>query len=309
MEQYRQVLRLRPNDGETYNRIGSVQRRQALWRESLASFRKAEELDPTNLGYVGVLTNHLAAGRRFDEAIARVRRYLELGSTLQRRFNLAFLHYLAKGSTQEMDEFFAGLSAAQLNSNTGVALRNQWALRHGDLDEAIRLDRGTDANVGSAIDMAIVFAVRGDRQAVNDRLAKWVDGLRNPSQTDGSEGNYRSQHQLAVVEALLGRKEEALRAANAAIERGPESRDAFLGVRNRGVMAFVHAWTGDKDAANAEYAHILRAPYGSAFLSGGGNIPQASIHTMKRDPVYAPLQGDPRFKALLNDPKNNAPLF
>jgi hypothetical protein len=30
---------------------------------------------------------------------------------------------------------------------------------------------------------------------------------------------------------------------------------------------------------------------------------------MKHHPAYAPLQGDPRFEALLNDPKNNAPLF
>jgi hypothetical protein len=30
---------------------------------------------------------------------------------------------------------------------------------------------------------------------------------------------------------------------------------------------------------------------------------------MKQCPVYAPLRGDPRFEALLNDPKNNAPLF
>ena len=27
------------------------------------------------------------------------------------------------------------------------------------------------------------------------------------------------------------------------------------------------------------------------------------------DKVTAPLVGDPRFEALLNDPKNNAPLF
>jgi hypothetical protein len=30
---------------------------------------------------------------------------------------------------------------------------------------------------------------------------------------------------------------------------------------------------------------------------------------MRRNARYFPLRGDPRFEALLNDPKNNAPLF
>jgi hypothetical protein len=30
---------------------------------------------------------------------------------------------------------------------------------------------------------------------------------------------------------------------------------------------------------------------------------------MKRHPYFFPLQGDPAFEALLNDPKNYAPLF
>jgi hypothetical protein len=37
-----------------------------------------------------------------------------------------------------------------------------------------------------------------------------------------------------------------------------------------------------------------------------GNL---SVHEMRHHPRYAPLRGDPRFEALLNDPKNSAPLF
>jgi hypothetical protein len=48
----------------------------------------------------------------------------------------------------------------------------------------------------------------------------------------------------------------------------------------------------------AEYARLLRVP------SSGLNV-----HEMKSSPFYAPLRGDPRFEALLNDPKNNEPLF
>jgi hypothetical protein len=34
-----------------------------------------------------------------------------------------------------------------------------------------------------------------------------------------------------------------------------------------------------------------------------------SVHPLRVNPELAPLRGDPRFEARLNDPKNNAPLF
>jgi hypothetical protein len=36
---------------------------------------------------------------------------------------------------------------------------------------------------------------------------------------------------------------------------------------------------------------------------------ELNVHEMRRAPEFFPLQGDPRFEALLQDRKNNAPLF
>jgi hypothetical protein len=47
----------------------------------------------------------------------------------------------------------------------------------------------------------------------------------------------------------------------------------------------------------AEYARLLRTP---ALLN---------VHMMRSGTTWRMLQGDPRWEALLNDPKNNAPLF
>ena len=78
----------------------------------------------------------------------------------------------------------------------------------------------------------------------------------------------------------------------------PESLDAWDGPGLSASLAFVYAWTGDQEQAIAEYARLLRT------LNSGLNV-----HAMRHSPEYAPLRGNARFEALLNDPKNNAPLF
>ena len=64
-------------------------------------------------------------------------------------------------------------------------------------------------------------------------------------------------------------------------------------------LAFAQAWTGDKEDAIAEYARAAAAP----------TNPSLNVHVIKRSPEFFPVRGDPRCEALLNDPKNNAPLY
>jgi hypothetical protein len=65
-----------------------------------------------------------------------------------------------------------------------------------------------------------------------------------------------------------------------------------------GCLAGIMAWGGDKDSALAEVARLIR-------------LPSAELMTadLRVNPFWAPLRGDRRFEALLNDPKNRAPLF
>jgi hypothetical protein len=86
----------------------------------------------------------------------------------------------------------------------------------------------------------------------------------------------------------------------------PESLDALRGPTRSLSLAFVYSWTGDKDRSIAEYARLLRIPVSVSYAVNENGL---NVHEMKRCPAYAPLRGDPRFEALLNDPKNNAPLF
>jgi len=97
--------------------------------------------------------------------------------------------------------------------------------------------------------------------------------------------------------ALLGDRTQALRAAQKAMELVPESTDAVAGPTYSENLASCLAYLGDKDRALAELARLLRTPYGE------------NIYVAKYSPTWFPLHGDPRFEALVDDPKNNAPLF
>ena len=314
--QYEKLTHLRPNDSTAYLRLAAIQRRQTRWSESLTSFRRADELDPGNLRNVRDLGILFTAGHRYEEAITQQRRIAERRpDDIQAGFELAELAFLQSGSTREMELFFARLPAARSDSAPGRAFRKRWALYHGDLAEAIRLDRllgpndesdGTFGNfVNRTIDVAVAFAAQGDMKATRVRLGDFPAALR--ARIKSVPDDYRLWAGLARMEALLGHREEALRCARQALELGPASMDAIAGAAMRANLAFVLAWTGDKDKAIAEYTQLLHMPFGG--LEGAGGYNTTNVNVMKSAPDYALLRSDPRFKALLNDPKNNAPLF
>jgi hypothetical protein len=103
--------------------------------------------------------------------------------------------------------------------------------------------------------------------------------------------------------AVLGHPEEALHAARREVELKPTENDHWEGPQAEENLAFVYAWTGDKTRAIEAYARLLQSPHVSPRMGS------SNVHVMRHALWFAPLRGDPRWEALLNDPKNNAPLF
>ncbi len=303
LEQWERALRLRPNFPEVLVNLGGLTRRQGRGKEALAYYRKAASLDPGNAAFLFNLARTAEREHHYDEAIVEFRRLAALvPHDLQAAFEPALTAFRATGSTTEGTKFFAGLTEAQSQSSDGLRLRRVWAFRTGNLPEYRRLeqlqadDQPADgqARRSRRTQMAMALAASGDLAAARETVSQ-TDELRRfvASEPD----NTSAWTELARVEALLGNKEEALRCAHKAIELIPETLDTAANATNRQSLAFVYAWTGDKDRALAEYARLLR-------LHSSVNV-----HEMRRSPEFFPLQGDPRFEALLNDPKNNEPLF
>ena len=302
LDQYERIARQWPNDFYGPFSIALALRRQGKWVESLANLRRAELLDPASPEVARNIVISLRAMRRYDEAIVeQTRRVRLVPESLAESVNLALLHYQARGSVKEADEVLAG-PIAERAGEKAVAPRMFWAATKGDLAAAARLDREFPGMtpLGNEWRPAMVLAAMGDLAGARARVEKAQPALR--ARLVNEPENTRVWSNLAITEALLGNKEAALVAARRAVELLPESRDALIGTSPRWALVVTEAWVGDKEAACAELSRLLSEPWNSdAFIAG--------VYTLKSAPWLSPLKGYPRFEALVNDPKNNAPLF
>ena len=92
---------------------------------------------------------------------------------------------------------------------------------------------------------------------------------------------------LGLIDAGLGRKEDALREGRRACELLPISKDAIDGVALAVNLAQIYAWTGEKELAIQQIAAVERIPN---YLSYG---------FLKLQPVWDSLRGDPGFEEIV----------
>jgi TolB-like protein/class 3 adenylate cyclase/Flp pilus assembly protein TadD len=100
---------------------------------------------------------------------------------------------------------------------------------------------------------------------------------------------------LGLIDAALGRKEEALREGRRAVELLPVEKDAINGTRMITSFANIAAWVGDKELACEQLAIAIRPPS------------ELSYGELKLLPWWDPLRGDPCFERIVASlaPKEN----
>jgi TolB-like protein/Tfp pilus assembly protein PilF len=103
----------------------------------------------------------------------------------------------------------------------------------------------------------------------------------------------------AMIDAGLGRKEQALDEGRRAIALTPREKDVYTGSLVLQYFAITAAWTGEKELALQQLETGLRAPDASIVLSYGA---------LKLLPFWDPLRGDPRFDKIAQSqaPKESA---
>jgi TolB-like protein len=293
LEVARQTL---PDDPQILFLTGLVQRRQGHWEESTRTFERAANLDPRNFGLLQSIEGNYATLGRYAEQQVWLDRILAFEpDDAVTKVILAEVDFQWRADTQPLHQMIDSIRA--INPAAVPDIDHWWlhcALAERDAavaTDALIAARENPINLGDD-----VFCNRPFMEGVIARMAKDHDKARLAFTAARAEQQEIVEAQpnfgpawcvLGLIDAALGRKEEALREGRRAIELLPVEKDAVRGPALIKYLAMIAAWAGDKDLACQQLAIAARPP--STITYG----------QLKLMPFWDPLRGDPRFEQIV----------
>lgn len=294
LEEARRTL---PNSAGIHMILGAMDRRQGRWNEAIQNLKRAIELDPRNFRFLleGAFTYQ--ALRRYAEASALYRRAVDLQPRdAFARTQLAAVPFFENADVDPLRNEIADVLKDDPSTATSIAgaifnysLASRNAAGTTRALQAIRAEGLRDDYNNSlwARDWFVGVAAHtfGDEAAADTAFesAREIE-IRNVQQ----QPNYApAWSRLGLIEAMLGHREEALKAARKACELVPLTVDAFDGAGYRTNLALVYLWTGERDTALHELEESAKLPAGVTYGE------------LKLYPYWDALRGDPRFEKIV----------
>jgi serine/threonine protein kinase/tetratricopeptide (TPR) repeat protein len=296
-----------PNAPAIFFLKGCIQRRQGRWEESTRNFERALELDPRNVNTLYNIADSCAILRRYAEQKSKFDRILtiepdNLGAKAERAFVEADWKADTGPLRQLIDQIRVTNPAAMPKIYDSDA-RLVCALAERDAAAAqealiaskdIPLGEDTVRFTRSFVEGVIARMTNDEHKAQLSFTAARAEQER----TLQAQADYGPAWcVLGLIDAALGRKEEALREGRRAVELLPVEKDSIFGLVMIKYFAMIAAWVGEKDLACKQLATAVR-PSGGCRLSYG---------ELKLMPWWDPLRGDPCFEKIVASlaPKGN----
>jgi serine/threonine protein kinase/tetratricopeptide (TPR) repeat protein len=284
-----------PNDARLFELRGYIERRQGRWDESTQNLERALELDPRNFLILQQIALSYDDLRRYGDEEAILDRALAVEpSDVQTKVTRAFVDLDWKANTRPVHQLIYELRAKDPGAIRSVA--DSWVL--------CALAERDSAAAANAL------AAMGEDSVGNETVKygpRFIEGLVGRMAKDDAKARAaftaaRAEQEklvrarpddagalcvLGLIDAALGRKEEALREGQRAVELVPVERDARSGPTMIVWLARIAAWVGDKDLACEQLARASRLPSG------------VSYGELKLLPWWDPLRGHPCFEKIV----------
>ena len=286
-----------PNDARLFELTGYVERRRpgGSEEEALHNFEKALELDPRNVLILNQTAQSCDHLRRYAQEQAVLDRLLAIEpNDADTKVWRAFVKFDWKADTRSLHQ-----SIDEIREKNPAALQkvsDSWfycALAERDPAAAANAIAALGNNrVGNDVakysprflEGLIARMTKDDAKA---RAAFTAARAEQEKQVQDHPDDAGALSVLGLIDAALGRKEEALTEGRRAIELLPVEKDRLNGARIIVYLAMIGAWIGDKDLACTQLTNAIRYPTSPSYGQ------------LKLLPTWDPLRGDPCFEKIV----------
>jgi tetratricopeptide (TPR) repeat protein len=270
-------------------------RRQGRWEEAIETFNRALVIDPRNVVTMQQLSVCYQALNRIRDKALLLDRALAISPndvTLEaaRAFTDLEWHADPKPMQRLVDRVLRQDPAA------AAAMADRWLF--------VALCARDAASAGRALDLLGSEGCHADQlpfargwceglvaQVHHDDAAARVafaDARRETAQLAAEQPeSAETLSALALADAMLGHRDEAIGGGRRAVEMLPDSKDAVDGPVMRENLALIYGLLGERDLAIAELTEALSHP---SYISYG---------YLRLHPLWDPLRGDPRFEQIV----------
>ena len=272
-----------------------IDKRQNRWDASLADFQKASELDPRNS----------EVGWRLGQTYFQMRRYKEWEQLLMKDVGSGLLRdpwtqlllteiKLAQGDPVAAQSLLEQVPLDFSPTEQIWRTRFMAALYLRDYDAANRVIAATPAKYADGAFRGPshwaegqITRARGDKQKALAAFAAAREKMEAQQGDKPKDEEYFDR--VAMVDAGLGRKEDAIREARRAVELMPIAKDSQWGPPQVADLALVYAWTGERDRALEQLEIVATIP---------GDAP-TTYGDLRFNPCWDSLRGDKRFDKIV----------
>ncbi len=292
LEAARQSL---PNDSRVFELKGFIERRQERWEESTRDLEHAIDLDPRNVYTLQQIAISYGFLRRYPDEKSVLDRALVIApDDVDTKMARAFVEFHWKANTWPLHQLVDSIRAtnpAEMASITDAWLSCALAERDAVAARNALIASGETTLIDSAVHFNRPFV-----EGVIARMTNDEEKTRSAFTAARAEQEKIVEAQpyygpalcvLGVIDAGLGRKDEALNEGRRAVELLPAEKDAINGPLMGAYLAMIAAWVGEKDLACEQLATITHAPS------------SVSYGQLKLLPFWDPLRGDPRFEKIV----------
>lgn len=291
-----------PNNAEVEFMAGRIARRQGRWDEAVRGLERAVTLDPRTKAYPYTLAETYRLLRRYEDFDRTMEQVIAM-STSAKPGTLTVDRALGDfASRADMGPLRTAVAAATAANNLDEEDQDVYGVLfpvwNRDPDAlfrklgAIHADGVTIAGIQYPKTWFEALAARmlGDTSKADSAFG--AARVQAASAVIADATSARKLGLLAMIDAGLGHREEAVREARRAYDLSSNvAIDAPVAACN---LAVVYAWTGQSDLALAVLQEWITRP-------AGANEPdQPTYGDFRLNPVWDPLRNDPRFEKLVD---------